>query len=407
MRLLKITLIAVGLLIVLKVAEVLLNKFSPLTILFHQNLFKSLQLIILAWLFLSLIVSLIWRKKAVKAQRIATISLLFFTLVFEILFGYWLQRPSSIPSFLLDGFRQYYTINYRRVIQVESTCSEFDPEFFYRLRRNVQCNFSNIEFSTLIETNSAGLRDDEASLISPEIICLGDSYTMGWGVQQQETFSQQIERMSGKKVLNAGMSSFGTVRELRKLQTLDTANCKWLVLQYCDNDVEETKPYVDNRFALKTSPKPVYDSLVKRYEWNRAYYPGKTFLSVGNYFLRNVAKKISKRDSMILVGNFKVSMQETVKLFAETLSSFSIPLTERKLIILYANEKDYPDQRFTVQLQQLLQSSPYKEKFDGKVFFLNTTDLLNKSDQYVLDDHFSKTGHEKIASAIKTIIESN
>ena len=407
MRLLKITLIAVGLLVLLKVADVLLSKFSPLTIYFHQNLFKSLQLLVLVWLFLSLILTLVMKGKPGKAQRIATLSIIFFSLLFEILFGYWLQHPSSIPSFMLTAFKQYYTINYRRVIQVESSCSEFDSQFFYRLRPNVQCNFSNIEFSTLIETNSAGLRDDEASLISPDIICLGDSYAMGWGVQQQETYSQQLERITRLKVLNAAMSSFGTVRELRKFQTLDTTNCKWIILQYCDNDVEETKPYVENRFNLKTSTKPVYDSLVNRYEWNRAYYPGKTFLSVDNYLLKNLVKKMSKRDTMIVVGNLKVSMNETVKLFAETLASFNLPLGERKLIILYANEKAYLDPRFTIQLQQLLQTSPYKEKFEGKVFLLNTTNLLTTNDQYLLDDHFNRTGHEKIASAIKKIIEAN
>jgi hypothetical protein len=345
--------------------------------------------------------------KPATTQKIATLSILFLTLIFEILFGYWLQHPSKIPSFLLSSFKQYYTVNYRKVIQVESNCSEFDPQFFYRLRPNVQCNFSNIEFSTLIETNSVGLRDDESSLTSPDVICLGDSYTMGWGVQQQETFPQRLERISKLKVLNAAMSSFGTVRELRKFQTLDTANCKWIVIQYCDNDIEETKPYVDNHFNLKTSSRATYDSLVKRYEWNRVYYPGKTFLSVDNAFLRGMARSFAKKDSMVEVSNFKVSMNETVRLFAETLSSFNIPLENRRLIILYINANDFPNAPFTNGLRQLLQTSPYKEKFGNKVFFLNTSDLLTRADQYILDDHYKASAHEKIALAIKRIIDQN
>jgi len=407
MRLLKITLIAVGLLVLLKVVDVLLSKFSPLTIYFHQNLLKSLQLLVLVWLFLSLILTLIMKGKPGKAQQIASLSIIFFALVFEILFGYWLQHPSKIPSFLLNAFRQYYTINYRKVIQVESNCSEFDPQFFYKLRPSVQCNFSNIEFSTLIETNSVGLRDNENALIGPQVICLGDSYTMGWGVQQQESFPQRLARISGLKVLNAGMSSFGTVRELRKLQTLDTANCQWIVLQYCDNDVEETKPYVDNKFSLKTSSKPTYDSLVSRYEWNRVYYPGKTFLSVDNYLLKGIAKRFSKKDSLVEVGNLKLSMDETVKLFAQTLSSFNIPFENRRLIILYVNTNDFPDRRFTNGLRQLLQTSPYKEKFENKVFVLNTSDMLSKDDQYILDDHYKNGAHEKIALALKKVIDQN
>jgi hypothetical protein len=407
MRLLKISLIAIGLLVLLKIVEIMVGKLSPFSPMFHQNLFNSLQLVVLAWLFLSLILLLIMKKRPAAAQKIATLSILFLALVFELLFGYWLQHPSRIPSFLMPAFKQYYTANYRRIIQVESNCSEFDQQFFYRLRPNVKCNFSNIEFSTLIETNSLGLRDDEVSLSSPDVICLGDSYAMGWGVQQHESFPQRLERLSGLKVLNAGMSSFGTVRELRKLQTLDTANCKWIVLQYCNNDVEETKPFVDNNFSLNTSSKGSYDSLVRRYEWNRVYYPGKTFLTVDNFLIRGIVKGMLKKDSMTQVGNVKVSMNESVRLFAETLANFNIPLENRRLIVLYVNTYDYPDERFTNGLQQLLQSAAYKDKFENKIFLLNTSNLLNKSDQYELDDHYKASAHEKIAVAIKRIIDQN
>ncbi len=406
MRLLKITLIGVGLLVLLKIVEIILAKFSPFTILFHQNLLRSLQLLVLAWLFLSLLLGLIMKNTTRLAFRISTLVIIFFTLAFEILFGFWLQRPSRIPSFLRTAFSQYYQINYRKVIQVESNCSEYDPQFFYRLHPNVQCNFSNIEFSTLIETNSAGLRDDENSLAAPDVICIGDSYTMGWGVQQQEAFPQRLERISGLKVLNAGMSSFGTVRELRKLQVLDTANCKWIVLQYCDNDVEETKPYVESHYNLKTSSKPAYDTLVKRYEWNRVYYPGKTFLSVVNSWF-SIIKSRRKQDSLVHVGNLGVSMHETVKLFAETLSSFNIPLENKNLIVLYANEKREADFRFTNELMQLFERSPYSEKFANKVFLLNTSNLITPNDKYILDDHYNAAGHDKIARAIKNIIDQH
>ena len=90
MRILKITLIAVGLLVLLKIAEIVLSKYSPITILFHLNLLKSLQLLVLAWLVVSIVLHLIFRKRPVKVERIATISVLFVALVFEILFGYWL-----------------------------------------------------------------------------------------------------------------------------------------------------------------------------------------------------------------------------------------------------------------------------------------------------------------------------
>jgi len=107
------------------------------------------------------------------------------------------------------------------------------------------------------------------------------------------------------------------------------------------------------------------------------------------------------------VGNLKLSVDETVKLFAETLSSFNIPFENRRLIILYVNTNDFPDRRFTNGLRTLLQASPYKEKFENKVFLLNTSDLLGKDDQYVLDDHYKNGAHEKIALALKKVIDQN
>ena len=123
--------------------------------------------------------------------------------------------------------------------------------------------------------------------------------------------------------------------------------------------------------------------------------------------MSNAVKGLKKTDTLVRVGNLAISMHETARLFAETLSSFNIPLENRKLIILYANEKSYPDERFTKELQQLLQTSPYRGKFQDKVFLLNTSNILGKSDKYVLDDHYNAAVHDKIAKAIKDVIDQH
>jgi hypothetical protein len=61
--------------------------------------------------------------------------------------------------------------------------------------------------------NTIGVRDNQRSLTQPEIVVAGDSYAMGWGVQQDESFPELIERRTGRRVLNAAVSSYGTVRE--------------------------------------------------------------------------------------------------------------------------------------------------------------------------------------------------
>ena len=53
-------------------------------------------------------------------------------------------------------------------------------------------------------STSAGTRDEEATLEAPDVIVLGDSHAMGWGVEQDETLPQVLARMTGLKVLERG-----------------------------------------------------------------------------------------------------------------------------------------------------------------------------------------------------------
>src|SRR4029077_2394599 len=86
--------------------------------------------------------------------------------------------PESIRKFL--GFEYFYR---RHIVQLDERTARYDPELLYTLRPG-QFTFSNVEFSTPYVVNSLGVRDDERSLAQPEIVVVGDSYAMGWGVQQ-------------------------------------------------------------------------------------------------------------------------------------------------------------------------------------------------------------------------------
>jgi lysophospholipase L1-like esterase len=326
----------------------------------------------------------------------------------ELLFYYWLKNPARIPTSMFPAFKEYYIHNYRNIVQVEKTCSEYDSLFFYRLRANNECKFYNVEFSNTITSNSLGLRDDAASLVQPSVICIGDSYTMGWGVEQEETFASKLEEGTGLKVLNAGMSSFGTVRELRQLARLDTSNCKWVVLQYCDNDVAEIKPYIDSNYRLQTSSATAYDTLVRRSEWNHTYYPGKTFFSVGMYWVKGTIKGVVRKEGeykIPLSATQAVTIPESAKLFADVLRHSAPLFRNRSLIVLYAYEGGRKDEVFIPALQQVLSTSPYKEELSGPVYLLNTSTILSSEDNFLLDDHYNAKGHKKIAAAIQKIIQ--
>ena len=73
-----------------------------------------------------------------------------------------------------------------------------------------------------VSINSKGLRDREFAYSKPagvfRILALGDSFTMGWGVPVEDTFSKRIEkildRTSKVEVLNGGVGNYNTLQEL-------------------------------------------------------------------------------------------------------------------------------------------------------------------------------------------------
>lgn len=76
--------------------------------------------------------------------------------------------------------------------------------------------------------NSRGLRDREYALIKPRgvtrVLVLGDSYTWGYGVADDEIYTEVLERSLGQRgaavqVINSGVSGWGTDQEYLFLQS--------------------------------------------------------------------------------------------------------------------------------------------------------------------------------------------
>jgi lysophospholipase L1-like esterase len=89
---------------------------------------------------------------------------------------------------------------------------------------NVDAIHKTAEYSYRYRTNSQGFRGTKEYTINPQdgvyrIVVQGDSVTLGYGVKDNETFSQALEDMLIKKginaeVINMGVSGFGTAEEL-------------------------------------------------------------------------------------------------------------------------------------------------------------------------------------------------
>lgn len=78
----------------------------------------------------------------------------------------------------------------------------------FELKRNFHGRFRMLEFDSTVSTNSLGLRDRDIDFSKPRILCLGDSFTFGFGVENDETFCARLEREFGGRydVVNAGFA---------------------------------------------------------------------------------------------------------------------------------------------------------------------------------------------------------
>jgi hypothetical protein len=200
---------------------------------------------------------------------------IFFEAFFAILLGFP-ALDKNLPAPLLDHMRSLYQTNDRSIVQFDPEFAQYDPHLFYRLKPG-NFFFVNREYRNRFHVNSMGVRDEESALEAPEVIVLGDSFAMGWGVDQDEAFPQVIKKRTGLKVLNTGISSYGTIREVELLNLLDTSHLKYIVIQYCPNDEPENQDFYENGNQLQVSPKSVWDAAVEENRSARSYYPGKYF----------------------------------------------------------------------------------------------------------------------------------
>ena len=405
MRLFQKILWAVAAVIFLQVIMRLLDAKSPLTFYLHQSLLSSLQVAIIIWLIIAIILHIVFRKKKqVKVGWWATGAVVVLVTLFELLSLNWMNNPSSIPSFLRTGYVWFYAHNDSHIIQIVPECSQYDSAFFYNLKPNNNCEFKNREFSNVFTTNSKGFRDDEKSLTAPEVICLGDSYMLGWGINQNETIPSQLEKLTGKNVLNAGMSSFGTAREMKRLSVIDTSAVKYIIIQYCANDNEENKAFFDNGNKLKISSQASYDSLGRRDAWNKKYFPGKTFLTSLKYLSKETIKSILGKPPSVI--GLPIDPERDAKMFVDILKSSSINFNKIKVIVFPGDDLEFINSNaFLNEVKKLSSSAGYQEHFGSNLVLADLSGLLTKDDYYILDGHFRASAHQKIAERLAALLK--
>lgn len=148
----------------------------------------------------------------------------------------------------------------------EKTINHFDPALGWSKEPGARIRKSTAEYDVELAINDFGLRDDPMS--SPakppgtyRVVCLGDSFTLGYTVERADLFVDQLEgwwESEGREVevVNAGTEGYSTDQEVVWLMQHGKDFAPDLVLLFpYDNDI-----YWASQEQYFGKPKPRFDA---------------------------------------------------------------------------------------------------------------------------------------------------
>jgi hypothetical protein len=224
--------------------------------------------------------------------------------------------------------------------------------------------------------------------VRPAIVVLGDSFAMGWGVGEGRPFPDLIEQRSGRKVLNASVSSYGTAREVLLLEEVDRSALTALVVQYADNDYVENRTFIDAGFHLPVMQRPQYERICEEHAGLR-YYPGK--------YLHRFLPLLLTADGPAAASEAPppVSPAAEAEAFLDVLSYVAPRLAGARIIVFEVNGYALNDPAF-------IDAVRLRARTAGTVR-IETVDLstrLTAAHFLAIDGHLNEAGHAVVAEAV-------
>lgn len=304
---------------------------------------------------------------------------LFLTAYFGILYGYAFQ-----PNSLLNEYQKYlYFGGMRAIWQGQVDCIEFDKNLLYVPKQGV-CNFKNVEFDTELNFDNNGRRRPPASTNNSNraVAVVGDSHAMGWGVDDKDTFSYLLEEKKQIPVYNLSVSSYGTYRELLRLEKSGILQkVDVLIIQYCDNDIPENSNFSHKKFH------PQEEEFVNMVNSHLKRDPLKRSKDWLGKSLTLAVDKVAKKAHAESEIDFEPHFQALKNIFDQ----FNW-IKQKKVIVIYSNG-------FGVKFKDF---NKYSISTYPNVKFIDMN--LSRDNYFKLDDHLNVSGHKAIANRLSDLI---
>ena len=321
--------------------------------------------------------------------NIKKISYYFFLVLFYYLFitaiVYSFSFISLINGKTYDLFwvksiqKKIYFKGYRNIWQNNKNCSIFDGQLLYKPKIG-SCEFTNPEFKTNLIFNEFFREHDtilDKNISKDYIVVLGDSIAMGWGVNNDETFSYHLEKKLKKKVYNMAVSSYGSVREIKKLKLSPFyENSNTIIIQYHPNDLGENKELDINKIYSMEEFQNKFDNSASNIDIYKLIL--RTFKSSIRLFFSDINDKIFREKNLELIdfSNDKKYLQKVLR--------ENVDLNKKRVIIVLPISP----------WQKVINFPENSERIEYILI------KLNKSDFFIIDDHPNKLGHLKIANIL-------
>ena len=320
----------------------------------------------------------------------------FFKIFFSIIFFYIIIAFSTYTisaiflvknkilnyKILVNYQRNFYNqLGFRKIWQTQKDCIDFDVDLIFK-PKNGKCFFENPEFKTELNFNDEG-RKTGNNLIgyNKNIAVIGDSFAMGWGVNDQQTFAALIEKDTKIKTYNLGVSGYATERSLIRLKKSNLLNkIDTVIIQYCPNDFGENQSH-SNKKTLRDKEKAYEMILTEKLS-----------------FFKRLRKAI--RYSFIIpfeVLNFErdqIGWKGHDVLFEEILKKYSF-LSSKKIIVISMNGPGINFYNFPNNISPQFSNLRY----------LNIK--YNEDDFFSVDGHLNEKGHKKVAKILSNYIKNN
>lgn len=252
-------------------------------------------------------------------------------------------------------------------------CITDDADLIYKPATG-ECKFENVEFSTTLNFTDEG-RDTGTKPPGTGIAVIGDSHAMGWGVNDQETFSSILQKLAKRPVYNLAVASYGTSREFIRLEksgVLDKIDT--VIVQYCNND------YHDNILFDSSSRKALHDKVFSQFEPAETTQLDRIGFIAQGYWLTLKAPFSSLADKLR-----RKNFMRHYEPFINIVRKHSDSLQGKRIIVFYSNP-------FGQKYRN------YPEGADKQVPNVTFVDLgLDWNDHFKLDGHLSPAGHRNVA----------